>query len=255
MKHLKTLLKLKEQKELNYSQVPKNLIEELKSENLIEIKIISANKKKIIVKEQFYTKYKDLEEIEKATSRSELVKTNSHTKAKKISPQDGLYINGNCMIEDVKLPLFPPSKSSALFLKEFPTISKDILVVGVENFENLIYFKSQLKYFQDNNILFVYRNSAMLRFIANIENEVIYFGDFDLAGIHIYLYEICKFNKNVKLFIPQNIEELIKNNGSSELYKKQFSKYKDLNSKNGIIQYLIDIINKNQRSLEQEYFI
>lgn len=252
MRYIKTLLKLKEQKELNYSQVPKKLIEELKSENLIEIKTISANKKKILVKDQFYIKYKDLKEIQKATSRSELVKTNSHSKVKKISPQDGLYINGNCTIEDLQLPL---SKNSALFLKEFPTISKDILVVGVENFENLIYFKSQLKYFQDNNILFVYRNSAMLRFIANIENEVIYFGDFDLAGIHIYLYEICKFNKNVKLFIPQNIEELIKNNGSSELYKKQFSKYKDLNSKNGIIQYLIDIINKNQRSLEQEYFI
>jgi len=252
MRYIKTLLKLKEQKELNYSQVPKSLIQELKTENLIEIKTLSANKKKILIKEQFYTKYKNLEDIQKATSRSELVKTNSHTKAKKISPQDGLYLNGNCKIGDIQLPIFT---NSALFLKEFPKITKNILVVGVENFENLIYFQSQLKYFQEKNILFVYRNSAMLRFIDSIENKIIYFGDFDLAGISIYLNEICKFNKDVTLFVPNNIEELIKNNGSSELYKNQFAKYKNLSTKISIIQNLINIINKNQKSLEQEYFI
>ena len=251
MRYIKTLLKLKELGELNYSQLPQTLIKELRDENLIEIKTLSANKKKIIVKEAFYIKYKNLKEIQNSSTRAQLSKI-THTKKIKISPQDGLYINGKCDIEGVKLPLF---SNSALFLKEAPKISKNILIIGVENFENLLYFESQLKYFQKSNILFVYRNSAMLKFFQTLENKIIYFGDFDLAGINIYQTEILPRCKSVTFFIPHNIEELIMNDGSVKLYKKQYNKYKNIKSENRNIQNLIDIINKNQKALEQEYFI
>ena len=171
---------------------------------------------------------------------------------KKISPQDGLYINGNCIIAGVNLPLF---KDSALFLKQIPAVSKDILIVCLENFENLIYFKSQTKYFQDENILFVFRNSAMLKFIEELENDIIYFGDFDLAGIFIYETQVLARSKKVKFYIPKNIENLIVKYGSKSLYSKQYNKYKSLKSKNKDIENLINIINKNQKVLEQEYFI
>ncbi|MEA2018609.1 MAG: hypothetical protein U9N59_09185 [Campylobacterota bacterium] len=252
MKHLKTLLRLKEQGELNYSQIPKTLIDELKEEMLIDIVVISAKRKKIVVKEQFYEVYKDIENIENASTRKELIEANSHTKAKKISPQDGLYVNGNCEIQNVKLPLF---NNSAIFLKKFPKISQDILIVGVENFENLVYFESQLQYFQKENILFVYRNSAMLRWIESLENKMIYFGDFDLAGIEIYLNEILHRCKNINLFIPKNIDALIQTHGSNELYKKQINKYKNISSTIQKVQILIDSINKYQKGLEQEFFI
>jgi len=252
MQHLKTLLKLKENGELNYSQVPQTLINELKDEMLIDVITLSAKRKKIVVKKEFYEVYNDIENINNATTRKELIDANSHTKTKTISPQDGLYINGKCEIDDLKLPLF---NNSAIFLKEFPKISKDILIVGVENFENLIYFESQLQYFQKENILFVYRNSAMLRWIESLENEMIYFGDFDLAGIAIYLDEIFTRDEKIKLFIPNNIEELIKNHGSNHLYKKQLNRYKKLSSKNKHINQLISIIHKLQKTLEQEYFI
>ncbi len=201
MKHLKTLIKLLDLGELNYSSVPKSLIIELQDESLIEIKIISANKKRVVVKEQFYNVYKNIKNIQDANTRGELVKVSNHTKTKKISPQDGLYLNGNCIIEDVKLPLF---NNSAIFLKEFPKLQKETLVVCVENYENLIYFKTQLKYFQENNIVFIFRNSAMLKFIEtlkNSENKIIYFGDFDLAGIFIYETQILPRDDKIELFI------------------------------------------------------
>ena len=252
MKHLKTLLKLFEQGELNYSQLPKTLLEQLKDESLIEIKTLSGKRKKIIVKEQFYEVYKDIHNIQSATTRGELVKTNSHTKMKKISPQEGLYLNGKCKIDDVQLPIFG---NSAVFLKDFPKISDEILVVCVENFENLIYFETQLKYFQEDNIVFLYRNSAMLKFIEIIKNKIIYFGDFDLAGIFIYETQILPRCSNIEFFIPDGIEEIIIKQGSKEVYMKQYNKYKDIKSKNEDIQNLIDIINKNQKTIEQEYFI
>ncbi|MEA3354779.1 MAG: hypothetical protein U9Q33_13285 [Campylobacterota bacterium] len=252
MRYIKTLLKLKEFGELNYSQVAKPLIDELKNESLIDIKTISKKRKKVVVKDQFYKVYSDIENIEQSTTRAQLVKTLADTKVKKISPQDGLYINGKCTIEAIELPLF---NNSALFLKDIPKIEDDILVVCVENFENLIYFKSQLKYFQDDNILFVYRNSAMLEFIESIKNKIIYFGDFDLAGIFIFETQILSKNNNIEFFIPKDIEEIIIKHGSKELYKKQYNKYRDIKSKEENLQNLINIINKNQKVIEQEYFI
>lgn len=255
MRYLNTLLKLKELGELNYSQVPKALLEKLQDECLIDIKTLSANKKKIIAKEQFYKVYKDIENINTSKTRAELIKANSHTKAKKISPQDGLYINGNCKIEDINLPIF---ENSALFLKDIPQISSDILVVCVENFENLVYFKAQTKYFQEESILFVFRNSMMLKLLEKLdkkENEIFYFGDFDLAGIDIFQTQILPRCKKAKFFIPKNIEKLINEFGSKQLYTKQYDKYKSIKSKNTQIQNLINIINKNQKVLEQEYFI
>ncbi|MEA3289230.1 MAG: hypothetical protein U9Q04_03520 [Campylobacterota bacterium] len=252
MKHLKSLLKLKENKELNYSQLPNTLIKELLEEDLIVIKTITPKRKKIIVKEQFYKVYKDIEKLQNISTRIGLIESNTHTKKINISPQDGLYINGNCTINDIQLPLF---KNSALFLKDIPTISKDITVVGVENYENLIYFDRCLKYFEDTNILFVYRNKAMLELFKTIPNKKIYFCDFDLAGIDIYLHQIIPLGKDIELFIPKNIEQLIKKYGTNHTYKKQLNKYKNLKSENRKIQELIDTIKKYQKGLEQEYFV
>src|SRR5574344_335634 len=166
MRNLNSLLKLKKHKELNFSSLSKNLIEELLNEQLILIKTISANRKKVVCTDAFFEKYKDIENIELSNSRSELIKANTHTKTKKISPQSGLFVSGNCEIEiENSVKQLPFSSNSSIFLKDFPIISKDILLVIVENFENLIYFEKQLKYFQDDKILFIFRNSKELEFL------------------------------------------------------------------------------------------
>jgi hypothetical protein len=245
-------MKLKQEKELNYSAIPKKLLNELLQEDLVSIKTISSNKKKVIITKLFLEQYKDIEKLEDVATRSNLTKLSYQTKSIKISPQDGLYISGDCIVDNVKLPLF---NLSAIFLKQIPKIAKDTLVVGVENYENLIYFESTLKYFQSQNILFVYRNQAMMRLFKDISNKIIYFGDFDLAGIEIYLKQILPINSNIKLFIPSNLDILIKKYGNNYLYKKQINRYSSLKSEDQNIQNIIDTIHKYQKCLEQEFFI
>jgi len=252
MRYLKTLQKLLNEKEVNFSTVPAKLKNELLDEGLIRIQIISANKKKIVITEDFKKVYYNLDEIDNSNNRAELIKSKTDTKAKKISPQDGLYLNGKCKLLDFELPI---TNNSVVFLKDIPDIASDILVVCVENFENIVYARQQFQYFRDNNILFVYRNSAVLRFIKDLKNDIIYFGDIDLAGINIYLNEIKPKNKNIVLFIPENIKNIILEYGSKKLYEKQINKYKNLTSDDEKIQKLINMINQEQKALEQEYFI
>ncbi|MGM0518310.1 MAG: hypothetical protein ACQERD_01560 [Campylobacterota bacterium] len=52
-----------------------------------------------------------------------------------------------------------------------------------------------------------------------------------------------------------SIEEIIIKNGSVDLYKNQYNRYKNIKSEDESIQKLIDIINKYQKAIEQEYFI
>ncbi len=251
-KYLQTLLKLKEQKELNFSSVPKELLGSLLEEKLVVVKTITGRKKRVITNDVFFEVYNDLENIKNATTRSELITSKSHSKSKKISPQNGIYLNGNCEILGVKLPLFD---KSAVFLKDIPIIKTDILVVVLENFENLIFWENQLEFFQKENILFIFRNKMMLEFIENIENKIIYFGDFDLAGIDIFQTQIKIRNKNIEFFIPKNIGELIYKYGNRELFSKQFDRYKNIKSEDNIMQELINMIKRYQKGLEQEFFI
>ena len=118
-KYMQTLLKLKEQKELNFSNVPKELLNNLLDEKLVFVKTITGRKKRVITTDVFFEVYKNLEDIQSATTRNELVNEKNHSKSKKISVQNGLYVNGNCEILGVKFPLFD---KSAVFLKEIPVI-------------------------------------------------------------------------------------------------------------------------------------
>ena len=252
MKYLKSLLKLYEHKELNYSTLPSGLIKELLDENLIAIKRIDTKRKKVIAKEEFFLAYANIQAISNATTRSELVTAKSSSKQKHIAPQDGLFIAGNALIDEKSINAF---EQSALFLKNPPTLYSSTLVIIVENFENLIYFQNQCHLFREEDIVFIYRNKAALRFITTLQNKAYYFGDYDLFGIKIYLQEIVPRNSNIPFFIPQNIEELIKTYGNSKLYQKQYEFTKNLNPQHQVLQKLISIIHKYQKTLEQEFFI
>jgi len=85
---------------------------------------------------------------------------------------------------------------------------------------------------------------------------MLYFADFDLAGILIYQKEFQNIS-SIELFIPKNIENIIKQYGSKKLFDEQYSlnQYKNLTSSNTQIDRLVKIIKREQKALEQEYFI
>ncbi len=252
MRYIKSLQKLYKHKELNYSTLPKQLIKELLDDALITIKRVGANRKKVIAKEEFFKTYDKLKDIESASTRAELTFLNSDSKQKYIAPQEGLFISGNAVVDGKSINLF---EDSALFLKNMPKLSPTTLVVVVENFENLIYFKEQLWLFREDDIVFIYRNKATLDFIKELKNEALYFGDFDLYGIKIYLQEIKTRNSNIPFFIPENIKYYIQKYGNKKLYQKQYESTKKLDIKESGLKKLADTIHKCQKTLEQEFFI
>ena len=83
-----------------------------------------------------------------------------------------------------------------------------------------------------------------------------HFGDFDFAGIAIYLNEYKRqLEKKALFFVPKNIEDLIKINGNRKLYNEQNINFKveRINEEN--LLKLIKTIHKYRKGLEQEILI
>ena len=107
-------------------------------------------------------------------------------------------------------------------------------------------------------LLFVsrYPQSSDLRsWLQAIPNEYIHFGDFDLAGIHIFLTEFHAYlGERSSFFIPSDIEQKLAN-GSLERYNAQYLKFKYLTTDIPLLQHLIDTINTYHRCYDQEGYI
>lgn len=91
-----------------------------------------------------------------------------------------------------------PQEGSFLFVTDWQSffVPDDVVVVGVENMENFRMIRQQRELFEqcigNNRLLFVsrYPQSLDLRsWLQIIPNRYIHFGDFDLAGINIFLTE------------------------------------------------------------------
>lgn len=131
------------------------------------------------------------------------------------------------------------------------------MIVVVENFENLSQIKKQKSFFEIYNkkILFIFRNATIYKYLNYLQNEIVYFGDIDLAAISIYMNEIkVKVLNKSSFFIPQNIEYLLKES-DSKLYFKQYEKYKNLKSEEEYLNKLILLMHKYKTTLEQEFLI
>lgn len=272
----KIIKKLILENELNASELKdKKLLEELIQEQIIHLKRLSTRKAKIILLykdrlnlflENKY-KIKNLNEYintinKKEISRSELSKITSNTKSKKTNVQKGIYLNSleniEIIVDNEKIQVNSILNGS-IFINYLSKIeiNKDILIVIVENFENLLQIKKQKYLFEIYNkkILFIFRNSAIYEYLKYFENEIIYFGDIDLAGISIYLNEIkSKILNHSSFFIPQNLEELLES-ANSILYFNQYDKYKNLKSDEKYLENLIALINKYKTTVEQEVLI
>ena len=117
------------------------------------------------------------------------------------------------------------------------------------------FFESEIG---SQRLLFVsrYPQSTDLRsWLQNIPNRYIHFGDFDLAGIHIFLTEFHKcLGERSSFFIPSDIEQRLEY-GSTIRYDAQYSKFHTLKCDVQNLQLLIDLINKYHRCYDQEGYI
>ena len=157
-----------------------------------------------------------------------------------------------------------PQEGYFLFVADWQSffVPDDVVVVGVENMENFRMVRQQRELFEqcigNNRLLFVsrYPQSIDLRsWLQIIPNRYIHFGDFDLAGINIFLTEYNAYLGDRSSFlIPSDIERRLAK-GTIERYNDQYQKYKNVNSNIPEIQHLIDVINRYHRCYDQEGYV
>lgn len=157
-----------------------------------------------------------------------------------------------------------PADGSFLFVADWQSfaIPQDIVVVGIENMENFRRIRQQRALFErtvgTDRLLFVSRypqSTDLRRWLQSIPNRYVHFGDFDLAGIHIFLSEFHQYlGARASFLIPSDIEQRLAE-GSAIRYNAQYEKYRSVGSGIPSLQQLIDLINKYHRCYDQEGYI
>lgn len=200
-------------------------------------------------------------------SRASLAEETGNSKLLSVRSCPGFPINSYEPIESLlngETFVVNPPEGSFVFIDDWIhfSIPEDIVVVGIENMENFRMIRQQRKLFEsilgDKQLLFVsrYPQSTDLRsWLLTIPNKYVHFGDFDLAGIHIFLKEFHKYLGGRSTYlIPSDIEQRL-TKGSQDRYNNQYGKYHTLLCDIPHLQSLIDLINQYHRGYDQEGYI
>lgn len=267
---------------LSGSQLPKsllkgNLVDELISENLI---VVNGRGKQTLTlrnseafSDYLFREYgisdlsQYISQLQKSDNvlRSDLVKVSSNSKTQKIRTFTGFLVNSFMPIPakvSGKDFIISPVEGTFLFISDYESfiIDKDIVVIGVENAENFRYINRQKDLFSFTKCLFVCRypqnqNKDFINWLLKISNPYYHFGDYDFAGLNIFVNEYQKHLGNrAKLFVPNNLEKYFELYGNRELFYNQDIKF-EINNQDNAIKTVYNLINKYQKGLEQEVFI
>ena len=200
-------------------------------------------------------------------TRAEIASETGNSKLVVVRSCPGFPVNTyepiSCMLNGREF-MVHPQEGSFLFVADWQSffIPEDVVVVGIENMENFRMIRQQRNLFEQCigtvRLLFVsrYPQSTDLRsWLQIIPNRYVHFGDFDLAGIHIFLTEFhAHLGARSSFIIPQDIEERLAK-GSLERYNDQYARYNRISSDITEVQSLINLINKYHRCYDQEGYI
>lgn len=160
--------------------------------------------------------------------------------------------------------LVNPPNGTFLFVADWQEfhIPENVVVVGIENMENFRLIRRQRTLFEQtiggDRLLFVSRypqSTDLVSWLQSISNRYVHFGDFDLAGIHIFLAEFhSRLGSRSSFLIPKDIESRL-SQGSRERYDCQYQRFRHLECDIPSLQHTIDLINKFHRCYDQEGYI
>ncbi len=198
-------------------------------------------------------------------SRDEIADNYSHTKRVESKSFNGLMVSVFDKLEVIyneKKQYFYPLEGSGLFVHYTSKLQldDDVIVVGVENPQVVWYINKYKHLFnKEKKYLFLciseYKTTYQYKWLESFCGEYIHFGDFDLAGINIYLNAIVPKLKKAKshsFLIPDNIYEIIKEKNYMVDYSNQ-TRYLNITSKKDKdLQKLIEFIKNNKITIEQE---
>ncbi len=199
-------------------------------------------------------------------TRAELVTVAADSKLKSVRTFKGFLVNCYTPIQatlNSESIIIYPKEGTFNFIYDFENFipEPDITIVGIENPENFRYIHKQRYLFKNLKTLFVSRypqnqSKDLIKWLQSLPNNYLHFGDFDFAGIGIYLNEFKKYiNDRANIFIPDNIDSLIKNSGSKKRYDEQKINFDISKIKEENLLELIASIHNHKKGLDQEIFI
>lgn len=253
------------------------LIEELVSERIIERtgriqkKLTLVDSKPLFLYLQNKHGINDLKKYievyqKENLQRNELVDISSNSKLRQVRTFKGFLVSSYMPIQATlngKPITINFIDGTFQFIYDFEKFipEQKVTIVGIENPENFRYIEKQKHLFKDILPLFVSRypqnqSKDLVKWLQSIPNNYLHFGDFDFAGIGIYLNEFKKhLDEKAMFFVPNNMEELIKLNGNRKLYNEQKIHFKvELINEENLLK-LIETIHKHKKGLEQELLI
>lgn len=271
------LVQLSRGESISSSLAKHPLIEELVEEGIIERKgriqkkllLIDSNAFRIYLQNKYsindLKQYILISQKENAL-RSESVAVSSDSKHTKIRTFKGFLVNSYLPVQvslNHELITLNPVNGIFQFIYDFEQFipDKDITIVGIENAENFRHILQQKYLFPDIKPLFVCRypqnqSKDLRKWLQIIPNNYVHFGDFDLAGIGIYLHEFKKYLKDKStFFVPENIESLVMEYGSKKRYNTQKINFDPHSIQEEKLVNLISIIHKYKKGLDQEILI
>lgn len=277
-KHIaEKILQLSKGETISSSSAKHPFIEELVSEGIIERS--GRIQKKLFVRDSKYLlnylKNKhginDLENYievsqKENVKRNELVDISSNSKLKEVRTFKGFLVSSYIPIQGTlngKKITLNFTEGTFQFIYDFEKFipEQKVTIVGIENPENFRYLEKQKHLFNDIQPLFISRypqnqSKDLIKWLLSIPNNYLHFGDFDFAGIGIYMNEFKKhLNEKAMFYLPNNIEELIRLNGNRKLYNDQKINFKVEFIQEQNLSNLIKIIHKYRKGLEQEILI
>ncbi|WP_232335605.1 DUF7281 domain-containing protein [Mucilaginibacter arboris] len=199
-------------------------------------------------------------------TRADLIEAAANSKAKKVRTFTGFLVNCyepvTAILNGETIKVNPPTRTFQFIndTKHFIPHS-GLTIVGVENSESFTRIEKQKHLFKNIHPLFVCRyplnqSKDLLKWLKAINNPYLHFGDFDFAGIGIYVNEYKRYlGSRSTFFVPDNIELLIKTWGNRKLYDNQKINFDLKVVAEPKITALIDLIHTHKKGLEQEILI
>lgn len=199
------------------------------------------------------------------TTRAESINVASDSKIKRVRTFKGFPVNCYTFIEATlygKPITIEPRPGSFTFIHDFETFipAPHITVVGVENPENFRFVERQQYLFSGIETLFVNRypqSGDLVKWLQGISNHYLHYGDFDFAGIAIFLNEYKNnLGQRARFFVPDNIDSLIQKFGKRSLYNSQLHQAPNITTLDDlIIAGLVSKLHLYKKGLEQEIMI
>lgn len=196
-------------------------------------------------------------------SRADSVEISSNSKLKSIRTFKGFLVNSlepvECLLHGSLIMIQPP-EGTFTFIYDYENFlpDKNVTIVGIENPENFRHIQKQRKLFGDILPLFVSRypqSKDLVKWLQTIPNRYLHFGDFDFAGLNIYINEFKRYLQDkASFFLPEDIEAILSAKGNRDNYHNQTIQFDRLEIQQENVLTLLRLIDNYKKGLEQEIY-